>query len=1666
MRPVLARSLRRLAAASAAVAVTFMACRDGTGPVPLRRVSLGLAPRFAVGGGSGAQPISRIRLSAWAVDVEGLKVGTSPLATRTYDVNPADTAWPVALSVPTTEGAATVVAEVELIHRPSSGGEVVEWAGRSGAITVAAGQTATRSDVAIGRGGLPNLAVTDVAIGSYPTVLFVGDSVDLTASLTPADLPGTKVYWGIATPTLASISPDGRLKGLVAGAARITATAGLAADTINITVAVRPSASSVTIDQGDGQTGPVGTVLPVSPRVLVRDAQGQPVANVPVTFAVTGGGGTIAAGTTGQTVTNASGLAGLSPWVLGQTAGTNTLTATVAGLPPVTFTATGTAGAASAIAVVSGNNQAGVAGATLAQPLVARVTDQFGNPIAGVSVNFATPNGGTLAPTTVVTNAQGQAQSTWTTAVGGGTTQTVTATATGIATPATFTATLTPPPNIVLAFVNGADKVSLGSSYSLNVTLPTPAPAGGVSITLASSNASVLGLSSTTVFVAQGQSSTSTIAIGNAEGAATITATATGYQAGTLVTGVELRIIAIQPTFNVPYGQTASLPITIPRAAPAGGVTITLVSSDVNKVAVNGASSGTATIPAGATTTSVTLNGVNPGPANIVATANLYTPDTVVATTAAALDLTSTSYSLNASFGTTATVRFTSNNTAIAAPSPGVTFTAVARDPSCLAIAGTTSIATGTVTTDLALSYPTANGATLPCTTQLVVTASQPGIAADSATVSVGAVPAITGNTNAQVGRGLERIFNVFLGTSNHPDLNVTLTSSDPSRLLLAQNNTTVGSGTLSLFVPAGNTTASYYVQMVDTATAPTVTVNATASGFSPATFTFVPVAPSVDLSIGTTTTSLSADYTFRAEIGAASTLNGMDSYQEIRPGGTPITITITSANTAVGTLVTTAQPGGAGSVTVQIGPNQYQSPSTVASGGVAFRPVGAGTVQVRASAPGVTTLNTGQQTVTVTSPVITSSGNQVGLGLMRQFSGFLSGGNVAGATVRIVSSDSSRVLLSTTNTGTGSGTIDVAVPANNTTFPYWVHVIEGTQTGTVPIQLTSNGYVAATPNVTVVQSAVELTSRLSTSTTLSADIPIGARIGTAFGTNSVNEYLPLRAGAAPLSVTLASDTPSVATFVDQGGVTGTPRTVTIQPGQYFSPTGATTAGGYSVRLVGAGASVMRVAATGFITPNSGIDTLVVSAPAITLSASSASVGSGLMVGRTGFLSVSTHGGATVTLTSSDPSLLLLAPTDTSVAAASITVTVPDGQSSFTYWAHGLEGKTGSATITASAPRFTGASTGATVVTPVVELYNVPTTLTTLAPNAFIQAWVGTPTSNNFSVNQQQPVRFGGNPVTVTYTSSVPTVAQLVSGTTTGAQASVVIPVGRYYTDPDVSVDPLSAGTTVLSPSAPGFVTATSTNTGNVTLTVRAPTINFQAGLTVGLGLQAPLSFTLETVAPAGGRTVTLTSSQPSSMLLAPDATTPGSASITVFVPAGSTSPTNGFYVQALEAQPATVTITASTPGYTDGTIPITLVQPSVQLSNVNPTYRASDANANISVYVGVGNGSFLIALQSIRVGGATRTFTIASSNPAVAQLVNSSGPVGGTATVQIAAGQNVSPTSLATGGVQLDPQSPGTTTVAVTSPGFTATSAATVNVTVQAGLVGALVGRAVTGSP
>ncbi len=150
-------------------------------------------------------------------------------------------------------------------------------------------------------------------------------------SVTPAEVETDQDGTASATLTL----------GPAPGAQAVTATAvGTAVSTTFTAATPGGPTTSVEVFAGNGQSAPTGAAVPTAPAVRVFDANHCPVAGVPVSFGVTGGGGSV---TGGAQTTNPAGVASVGGWSLGS-GRINTMNATVDNVSlegePVIFVAT------------------------------------------------------------------------------------------------------------------------------------------------------------------------------------------------------------------------------------------------------------------------------------------------------------------------------------------------------------------------------------------------------------------------------------------------------------------------------------------------------------------------------------------------------------------------------------------------------------------------------------------------------------------------------------------------------------------------------------------------------------------------------------------------------------------------------------------------------------------------------------------------------------------------------------------------------------------------------------------------------------------------------------------------------------------------------------------------------------------------------------------------------------------------------------------------------------------------------------------------------------------------------------------------------------------------------------------------------------------------------
>lgn len=323
------------------------------------------------------------------------------------------------------------------------------------------------------------------------------------------------------------------------------------------------TAAAVVAQSSTALTGTVGTAASPAPSVTVVGSNGQPFAGATVTFAVQSGGGNV---TGGSATSNAQGVATVGGWTLGTAAGLNTLVASIAGAPSVTFNATGTAGAAAAIALGGGGSQQAPVNTTLPVQVTVRVNDQYGNPVSGATVTFAvTAGGGQLVGASTTTNAQGVAAlGAWTLGPTVGA-NSISASA-GVGTPLSISATGTVGAAAKLAITSGNGQAgnlgALPTALTVTATDASGNPVASVPVAFA------VTAGSGTVQPATGTTGT------NGQASTTLTLTDVGV---TNVTVTSTAIAGASAIFNASTGPTLVGLVTVPSGLPrpfAGGLSL------------------------------------------------------------------------------------------------------------------------------------------------------------------------------------------------------------------------------------------------------------------------------------------------------------------------------------------------------------------------------------------------------------------------------------------------------------------------------------------------------------------------------------------------------------------------------------------------------------------------------------------------------------------------------------------------------------------------------------------------------------------------------------------------------------------------------------------------------------------------------------------------------------------------------------------------------------------------------------------------------------------------------------------------------------------------------------------------------------------------------------
>jgi hypothetical protein len=344
-------------------------------------------------------------------------------------------------------------------------------------------------------------------------------------------------------------------------------------------------------------------------------------------------------------------------------------------------------------------------------------------------------------------------------------------------------------------------------------------------------------------------------------------------------------------------------------------------------------------------------------------------------------------------------------------------------------------------------------------------------------------------------------------------------------------------------------------------------------------------------------------------------------------------------------------------------------------------------------------------------------------------------------------------------------------------------------------------------------------------------------------------------------------------------------------------------------------------------------------------------------------------GGLVVTLTSGTPANVTISPAS---------VTVPAGQTSGAFTYTGVAA--GNSTLSAAAPSYTTGTVMTTATSAQVSLGMIPN----VAPAQM----------QSIALSLVTAAPAGGT--TVTFTIANPNIASVT--------ASSFVPAGSFTPAENPQVTGILIGTTTVTANAPGYAPATRP----VVVTVTAA---FNPGNTdINLATATNTSLTISAPAPPGGIAFTLSSDDPTI------ATVPS----TVTVPAGATS----IPIAITGVANGSTTIRADSPGIAEATGTVNVAS-NIGTSNFTTGYSLEE---DTSLYLPV-------------APSAPTTVTVTVADPTVA-VVSTSDSIAGQATLTFP-----NTTSNYIGTIAVQGLKVGTTTIAISAPGYTAgTIALTVN--------------------
>ena len=750
-------------------------------------------------------------------------------------------------------------------------------------------------------------------------------------------------------------------------------------------------------------------------------------------------------------------------------------------------------------------------------------------------------------------------------------------------------------------------------------------------------------------------------------------------------------------------------------------------------------------------------------------------------------------------------------------------------------------------------------------------------------------------------------------------DVQVTITSSDPSRLVLGRNLPEEGGKIQATPVPSGFGEGFYITALAATGD---VTVTLTAPNFPSRTLLVHLAQTRFRLSPSTLTVQRGGG----GSAQVAWTYPGMPEVPVplVRPAAN-LSFRVDVANRQVAVVDPPA-------FTIQ-GYFRYIGPTTLNVGSTTLTLVSTSSALVD---PQFATLTVN---VVPTKSTFAQETMLLGKDLQRSLPDFAYTGLVTPAGITLRSEDPSRVLLSHSRTAEGSATLDATQP---------VYVQGLADSGDVNIVASLPGYSDAVLKVRLLPSAIGFdragsgyAQKVMSGETVQLQANLFA-IDPASGNPIFLSSTTIRGGLDPFEVRLKNSNPVAGTAAS---------TIVFGPGEFSGST--------KFRADALGATDITVEpARGFADGGASLTRRIeVVQPALFLT--DRSLGKNLQATVSlGFSS------APPTLTSSDPSRLVLSTSPTVLGTQSVTL-----GASRTVYMQALE-DSGEVTLTATAPGYDSATAKVYLQPSYFAFRSSPNDFGLpiafrLVTNAISQSavYLTYPGGELFNSGSES-IRPGLGSVVVPISISNSGVAELSVPVefTAGSPSPQMLLVGKDAGTAQVTIGDIA-----------GFAAApASERVANVEVTPHRISLSDSR---VGQDRSVDLSYSTneEVAAPT---TLRITSNDPARVLLSTDVNSPGSAEVAINVAPRTNRPQ--LFVSGL-ASSGSATITATAAGFQTQSATVTLL-PSGFAFNISFTDISGRVGTPINVGISATDGR-------IRAGVAPITVAIANSNPQVAQI-------------------------------------------------------------------------------